>query len=106
MYSPGNFEVGVHIADVSYFLKEGTILDKIAGHRATSVYLVQKVCDNDCNSLFLECYTYVHLKKIYGDNFTCQIWHFIKIDTELGYNSQKLKLISFSGNSHVTQNSL
>lgn len=40
---PGNFEVGVHIADVSYFLKEGTLLDKIAGQRATSVYLVQKV---------------------------------------------------------------
>ncbi|XP_062582698.1 DIS3-like exonuclease 2 [Saccostrea cucullata] len=39
----GNYEVGVHIADVSYFLKEGTLLDKIAGHRATSVYLVQKV---------------------------------------------------------------
>ncbi|XP_022341757.2 DIS3-like exonuclease 2 isoform X1 [Crassostrea virginica] len=39
----GNFEVGVHIADVSYFLKEGTLLDKIAGQRATSVYLVQKV---------------------------------------------------------------
>ncbi|XP_061163620.1 DIS3-like exonuclease 2 [Saccostrea echinata] len=39
----GNYEVGVHIADVSYFLKEGTVLDKIAGHRATSVYLVQKV---------------------------------------------------------------
>lgn len=52
LYSPGNFEVGVHIADVSYFLKEGTILDKIAGHRATSVYVVQKVCDNDCKSLF------------------------------------------------------
>lgn len=52
VYSPGNFEVGVHIADVSYFLKEGTILDKIAGHRATSVYLVQKVCHNDCKSLF------------------------------------------------------
>ncbi|XP_048739214.2 DIS3-like exonuclease 2 isoform X2 [Ostrea edulis] len=39
----GNFEVGVHIADVSYFLKEGTVLDKIAGQRATSVYLIQKV---------------------------------------------------------------
>jgi exoribonuclease R len=39
----GNYEVGVHIADVSYFLKEGTVLDKIAGQRATSVYLVQKV---------------------------------------------------------------
>nr|XP_056706548.1 DIS3-like exonuclease 2 [Euleptes europaea] len=39
----GNFEVGVHIADVSYFVLEGTALDKIASKRATSVYLVQKV---------------------------------------------------------------
>ncbi|XP_072047288.1 DIS3-like exonuclease 2 isoform X2 [Amphiura filiformis] len=37
------YEVGVHIADVSYFIKEGTALDKKAGERATSVYLVQKV---------------------------------------------------------------
>lgn len=57
MYSLGNFEVGVHIADVSYFLKEGTILDKIAGLRATSVYLVQKVCLGDCNAKFVKCYT-------------------------------------------------
>uniref|UniRef100_A0A670K1N9 DIS3-like exonuclease 2 n=1 Tax=Podarcis muralis TaxID=64176 RepID=A0A670K1N9_PODMU len=39
----GNFEVGVHIADVSYFVKEDTALDEIASKRATSVYLVQKV---------------------------------------------------------------
>ena len=39
----GLFEVGVHIADVSYFLKQGTALDKVAADRATSVYLVQKV---------------------------------------------------------------
>uniref|UniRef100_A0A8C0EK03 DIS3-like exonuclease 2 n=1 Tax=Bubo bubo TaxID=30461 RepID=A0A8C0EK03_BUBBB len=39
----GNFEVGVHIADVSYFVLEETALDKIASERATSVYLVQKV---------------------------------------------------------------
>ncbi|KAK3586758.1 hypothetical protein CHS0354_023484 [Potamilus streckersoni] len=37
------FEVGVHIADVSYFVKEDTELDKIAASRSTSVYLVQKV---------------------------------------------------------------
>ncbi|XP_043072592.1 DIS3-like exonuclease 2 isoform X2 [Puntigrus tetrazona] len=41
--SDGNFEVGVHIADVSYFVEEGSVLDQIAGKRATSVYLVQKV---------------------------------------------------------------
>ncbi|XP_006207950.2 DIS3-like exonuclease 2 isoform X1 [Vicugna pacos] len=39
----GNFEVGVHIADVSYFVPEGSNLDKVAAERATSVYLVQKV---------------------------------------------------------------
>ncbi|XP_027541531.1 DIS3-like exonuclease 2 isoform X2 [Neopelma chrysocephalum] len=39
----GNLEVGVHIADVSYFVLEETELDKVASERATSVYLVQKV---------------------------------------------------------------
>uniref|UniRef100_A0A8C5QD15 DIS3-like exonuclease 2 n=1 Tax=Leptobrachium leishanense TaxID=445787 RepID=A0A8C5QD15_9ANUR len=39
----GNFEVGVHIADVSYFVQEGSALDQLASERATSVYLVQKV---------------------------------------------------------------
>lgn len=37
------YEVGVHIADVSYFVPEGSELDHVAAHRATSVYLVQKV---------------------------------------------------------------
>lgn len=37
------FEVGVHIADVSYFVRENTPLDDSALERATSVYLVQKV---------------------------------------------------------------
>lgn len=39
----GNYRVGVHIADVSYFIPEGTLLDEIASSRATSVYLTQKV---------------------------------------------------------------
>jgi exoribonuclease II len=39
----GIYEIGVHIADVSYFLKEGSLLDLEARKRATSVYLVQKV---------------------------------------------------------------
>ena len=38
-----SFEVGVHIADVSYFVREDTSIDEEALHRATSVYLVQKV---------------------------------------------------------------
>ncbi len=32
----GRFEVGVHIADVSHFVKPGTELDKIASSRATT----------------------------------------------------------------------
>ena len=39
----GNYEIGVHIADVSYYLEEGTILDDEAYQRATSVYLVDRV---------------------------------------------------------------
>ena len=39
----GNFRVGVHIADVSYFIKEGSALDRVASMRATSVYLVHTV---------------------------------------------------------------
>ena len=39
----GNFEIGIHIADVSHYLQEGTILDDEAYNRATSVYLVDRV---------------------------------------------------------------
>ncbi len=39
----GNYEIGVHIADVSHYVKPGTILDKEAYNRATSVYLVDRV---------------------------------------------------------------
>lgn len=39
----GNFEVGVHIADVSHYVKPGSALDDEAIKRATSVYLVDRV---------------------------------------------------------------
>ena len=39
----GNYEIGIHIADVSYYLQENTILDDEAYSRATSVYLVDRV---------------------------------------------------------------
>ncbi|CAM3342427.1 ribonuclease R [Elizabethkingia occulta] len=39
----GNIEVGVHIADVSYYVQPGTLLDQEAYDRATSVYLVDRV---------------------------------------------------------------
>lgn len=39
----GNWEIGVHIADVSHYVVPGTILDDEAYQRATSVYLVDRV---------------------------------------------------------------
>jgi ribonuclease R/exosome complex exonuclease DIS3/RRP44 len=39
----GLYEIGIHIADVSHYLQEGTVLDDEAYERATSVYLVDRV---------------------------------------------------------------
>lgn len=39
----GNIEIGVHIADVTHYVKPSTALDKEAQKRATSVYLVDRV---------------------------------------------------------------
>ncbi|MBR4826718.1 MAG: ribonuclease R [Bacteroidales bacterium] len=53
----GNFEVGVHIADVSYYVKPGSAVDAEARERGTSVYLVdrtvpmlpEKLCNKLCS---------------------------------------------------------
>lgn len=54
----GEFEIGVHIADVSYYVREGTALDREAQKRSFSVYLVDRtipmlpeVLSNDLCSL-------------------------------------------------------
>jgi len=52
-----DFLLGVHIADASYFCKEGTYVDDEARKRTTSVYLVHRVipmlprilCENFCS---------------------------------------------------------
>ncbi|MEZ4826991.1 MAG: ribonuclease R [Bacteroidia bacterium] len=38
----GNYEIGVHIADVSYYVRRGTAIDREGFRRATSVYLVDR----------------------------------------------------------------
>lgn len=51
----GLWEVGVHIADVTHYVKEGTLIDKEAFKRATSVYLVDRTVpmlpESLCNML-------------------------------------------------------
>ncbi|HBX52353.1 MAG: ribonuclease R [Bacteroidetes bacterium RIFOXYA12_FULL_35_11] len=39
----GNWEVGVHIADVTHYVRRNTVLEQLASQRATSVYLVDRV---------------------------------------------------------------
>ena len=39
----GNCQIGIHIADVTHYVAEGTALDEEAYHRGTSIYLVDKV---------------------------------------------------------------
>ncbi|MBP5678813.1 MAG: ribonuclease R [Bacilli bacterium] len=41
--SNGHYQLGVHIADVSYYVREGTALNEAAEERGTSVYLVDRV---------------------------------------------------------------
>ena len=53
----GNYEIGVHIADVTYYVLPGSVIDNEAFKRATSVYLVDRtipmlpemLCNNLCS---------------------------------------------------------
>ncbi|XP_029788728.1 DIS3-like exonuclease 2 [Suricata suricatta] len=70
----GNFEVGVHIADVSYFVPEGSPLDKVAAERATSVYLVQKFKDGQSEQSQDSGYPGEKRAQVVGDYKRLLVW--------------------------------
>ena len=93
----GLWEVGVHIADVSHYVKEGSIIDKEAVKRATSVYLVDRTIpmlpERLCNFICSlrpneEKLTYSAVFKL-GDKAVVKDWHLahtvIKSDRRFTY---------------------
>ena len=77
------WEVGVHIADVSHYVKEGSVIDKEAQKRATSVYLVdrtvpmlpERLCNFICSLRPDEdklCYSVIF---ILDDDANIKSWH-------------------------------
>ena len=77
------YEVGVHIADVTHYVKEGSIIDKEAQKRATSVYLVdrtipmlpERLCNFICSLRPDEdklCYSVIF---ILDDDANIKSWH-------------------------------
>ena len=96
------FEVGVHIADVSYFVTEDSLVDKYASERTTSVYLVQRVipmlprllCEQLCSlNPATDRLTFSVIWKI-KSNGEVNFQHLIKIDWF--HNSRIMKSINFS----------
>ena len=77
------WEVGVHIADVSHYVKEGSVIDKEAYNRATSVYLVdrtipmlpERLCNFICSLRPDEeklCYSVIF---VLDDDANIKKWH-------------------------------
>ncbi len=81
--SPSLYEVGVHIADVTHYVKEGSVIDKEAQKRATSVYLVdrtipmlpERLCNFICSLRPDEeklCYSVIF---VMDDEANVKSWH-------------------------------
>ena len=96
--APSNlWEVGVHIADVSHYVKEGSVIDKEAYNRATSIYLVdrtipmlpERLCNFICSLRPDEeklCYSVIF---VLDDEANIKKWHLahtvIKSDRRYAY---------------------
>ncbi|RDL42258.1 Uncharacterized protein BP5553_02237 [Venustampulla echinocandica] len=111
----GNFEVGVHIADVSHFVKPQNAMDAEAGIRGTTVYLVDKRIDmlppllgtNLCSLMpYVERYAFSAIWEITPDadivksNFTKSV---IKSREAFSYEEAQLRVDDPSQKDELTQ---
>ncbi|KAF2088767.1 ribonuclease R [Saccharata proteae CBS 121410] len=111
----GNFEVGVHIADVSHFVKPNNAMDKEASMRGTTVYLVDKRIDmlpmllgTDLCSLkpYVERYAFSVLWEITPDadivksNFTKSV---IRSREAFSYEQAQIRIDDESQKDELTQ---
>ncbi|KAF2761875.1 ribonuclease R [Pseudovirgaria hyperparasitica] len=111
----GNFEVGVHIADVSHFVKPNNAMDKEASMRGTTVYLVDKRIDmlpmllgTDLCSLkpYVERYAFSVLWEITPEadivkaDFTKSV---IRSREAFAYEQAQLRIDDASQNDELTQ---
>ncbi len=97
------YEIGVHIADVSYFVTENSPIDKCAVDRTTSVYLVQKVipmlprllCEELCSlNPFLDRLTFSVIWKVKANGDIIDEWFgrtIINSAVKLSYEHAQVK---------------
>ncbi|XP_032520425.2 DIS3-like exonuclease 2 [Danaus plexippus] len=60
----GNYEIGVHISDVSYFLHEGTLLDEKVSEKATTIYMVERAYHMLPDELCMLCSLFPGIDKL------------------------------------------
>lgn len=76
----GNFEVGVHIADVSHFIRPHTAIDREAASRGTTVYLVDQVIWREAFDYGNETFAPVPTSPIFLDEPFKQLGEKLKLD--------------------------
>lgn len=96
-----NYKLGVHIADVTHYVREGSLLDKEALKRATSVYLVDRVIpqlphrlsngicslNQGVDRLALSCFMTINDKGDIIDHEICET--VINVDRRMSYTNVK-----------------
>ena len=111
----GTYELGVHIADVSFFLRPNTALDAEARERATSVYLVQRVvpmlpstlCEDLCSlNPNVDRLAFSCICKIYTQ-YGCRACEHVTRENEFRWhNDQGCALVRKNGHSELCKTRL